>query len=239
MNAPASNSRARIAVIVPVLNEAAQIGGLLDDLRRHDFAERIVVDGGSDDGTAEIAQSSGATLLRTARGRGAQLNAGAAAARSEILLFLHADTRLPDASCDRIRAVLGDATVVAGCFRLSFDMTHPMLSLYAKASAFDSVFTTFGDQAYFVRGPVFREIGGFPEWPFLEDVELRRRLKRRGRFVKSDARVVTSARRFRSGGIVRQQLKNSLVLCAFLAGVPAVRLAKWYAPQRTGERKPR
>jgi rSAM/selenodomain-associated transferase 2 len=232
VNVSASNPRDSVAVIVPVLNEAEQIGGLLDDLRRHDFAERIVVDGGSDDGTAEIAQASGATVLRTARGRGMQLNAGAARASSEILLFLHADTRLPDDACDRIRAVLSETAVAAGCFRLSFDMKHPMLAFYAAASAFDSVFTTFGDQAYFVRAGAFRDVGGFPEWPFLEDVELRRRLKRRGKFVKANAAVVTSARRFRSGGIVRQQIKNLMILCAFLAGVPVAALARWYRPLR-------
>jgi rSAM/selenodomain-associated transferase 2 len=228
----ARTAQPTIAVVVPVLNEAENIASLLDDLRRHAFAQTIVVDGGSDDGTLGLVRAAqGIELVQTARGRGLQQNAGAARAQAEVFLFLHADTRLPEGACDRIRAALGDPRVTAGCFRLSFDTRHPLLSLYARTSAFDSVFTTFGDQAYFVRADVFRKIGGFPVWPFLEDVELRRRLRRRGRFVKLDAAVTTSARRFRAGGIVRQQLKNALILCAFLLGVPAERLAHWYKPR--------
>lgn len=224
-------SEASIAVIVPVLNEAESIAALIDDLGRHGFSDVIVVDGGSEDGTPGIvAVAKTARLIRAPRGRGRQLNAGAAAVDVDILLFLHADTRLPQDACGQIRAVLKDARVLGGCFKLSFDMKHPLLSLYSRASAFDTVFTTFGDQAYFVRASAFRDVGGFPDWPFLEDVELRRRFRRRGRFMKANATVVTSARRFRSEGILRRQLLNAVILCAFLAGVPAHRLAKWYAP---------
>lgn len=235
-NAPAQSERmgaARIAVIVPVLNEAENIGALLDDLGRHDFVQTIVVDGGSGDGTEDIASAKpGVNVLRAARGRGLQLNAGAERAQADIFLFLHADTRLPDGACDMIRAALEDARVAGGCFRLSFDSNHLLLSLYASMSALDSVFTTFGDQAYFVRAQTFRDAGKFPTWPFLEDVELRRQLKRCGRFVKVDATVTTSARRFRAGGVLRQQFKNAAILCAFLIGVPPARLARWYAPHR-------
>lgn len=235
MNAPARSdaAAASIAVIVPVLNEAAAIGALLADLKRHDFAARIVVDGGSDDGTAEIAAASaGIELVRTVRGRGRQLNEGAAQARSDVLLFLHADTRLPADACPRIRNALRRPDVVGGCFRLSFDAEHAVLRLYARMSAIDSVFTTFGDQAFFMRAAAFRDAGAFPDWPFLEDVEMRRRLKRLGKFVKLDAAVVTSARRFQAGGVLRQQAKNGLILCAFLAGVPAERLARFYPAAR-------
>jgi rSAM/selenodomain-associated transferase 2 len=232
VNAPHRKSEPSIAVVVPVLNEAARIGRLLDDLAEQGFREVIVVDGGSDDATAEIVRGKGVTLIAAARGRGPQLNAGARAARGEVLLFLHADTRLPEGATDSIHALLDREDVVGGCFRLSFDERHPLLALYAAASALDSVFTTFGDQAFFVRARAFRDAGGFPDWPFLEDVELRRRLKRRGRFVKANTRVVTAARRFHASGIVRQQFWNALILGAFLVGVPAQRLARWYAPQR-------
>ena len=230
MNAPRP-SEASVAVVVPVLNEAENIAALIDDLGRHDFSELVVVDGGSDDGTSEIvAAVKTARLIRAQRGRGRQLNAGAAAVSADALLFLHADTRLPGDALKQIRAVLQDDQVLGGCFRLSFDAKHPLLAFYAWASAFDTVFTTFGDQGYFVRASTFRDLGGFPDWPFLEDVELRRQIKRRGKFVKAHAAVTTSARRFRSEGILRRQLLNALILCAFLAGVPAQRLARWYAP---------
>jgi rSAM/selenodomain-associated transferase 2 len=223
-----------IAVIVPVLNEAAQIAELLDTLRGHAFAQTIVADGGSDDGTRDIvrAAAADAELVCSARGRGRQLNAGAAVARTEILLFLHADTRLPGDASARVRMALRAPGVAAGAFRATFDAPHPLLSLYARATALDSVFTTFGDQAFFMRARVFRDAGGFADWPFLEDVDLRRRLKRKGRFVKLSAAVVTSARRFRAGGIAKQQLRNGLILCAFLAGISPHKLSKWYAPHR-------
>jgi rSAM/selenodomain-associated transferase 2 len=231
VNAPRP-SEVSVAVIVPVLNEAENITALIDDLGRHAFSELVVVDGGSDDGTPEIvAATKTVRLIRTQRGRGSQLNAGATAVSADVLLFLHADTRLPKGALQQIRAVLSDERILGGCFRLAFDVKHPMLSLYSRASAFDTVFTTFGDQAYFVRAAAFRDVDGFPDWPFLEDVELRRRLRRRGKFVKAHASVVTSARRFRAEGILRRQLLNALILCAFLVGVPAQRLARWYAPR--------
>ena len=178
MNAPRRNGDLSIAVIVPVLNEAARIGGMLDDLAAQGFREVIVVDGSSDDATAEIVRSKDVMLIGAARGRGPQQNAGARVAHADVLLFLHADTRLPERAKDHILALLDDHDIVGGCFRLSFDEHHPLLTLYAAASVLDSVFTTFGDQAFFVRTSAFLHAGGFPDWPLLEDVELRRRRTR-------------------------------------------------------------
>lgn len=228
----ARDNEPTIAVIVPVLNEAETIGALIDDLKAQAFFEIIVVDGGSTDGTNAIVASKNVCLIATRRGRGLQLNAGAYAAHAQLLLFLHADTRLPAEAARHIRATLSDARVSAGCFRLSFDARHPLLRLYAWASGVDSLFTTFGDQAYFVRADDFRAVGGFPDWPFLEDVAFRRRMKRRGSLVKTRARVVTSARRFHADGVLRRQLLNTAILLAYLAGVSPERLARWYRPQR-------
>ncbi len=219
-----------VAVIIPTLNEADQIGDLLAALDAHDFKERIVVDGGSVDGTQSIAaRHRGVSVIGSSRGRGAQLNAGARAASAEILLFLHADTRLEPRACETICLALADTRNAGGCFRLRFDRHHPALALYSYFSRFDSFFTTFGDQAYFTRAVAFRDCGGFPEWPFLEDVELRRRLRRRGRFVKLNSTVVTSARRFAAEGVFKRQALNMAVLMLHLAGVPATRLARFYA----------
>ena len=222
-----------VAVIVPTLNEAPRIAPLLASLGADDFHERIVVDGGSSDGTADIAaRVPGVVVVDAARGRGAQLNAGAERAASDILLLLHADTQLPDNAVAMIKGALDDPSVVAGCFRLSFDRRHPLLAAYAWATRFDTGFTTFGDQAFFARATAFRQCGGCPTWPFLEDVELRRRLKGLGRFVKLDAAVTTSARRFFTEGIFKRQAMNAAILALHSAGVSASTLARWYRPNK-------
>lgn len=218
-----------LAVIVPTLNEADEVEGLLASIEAEPFAERIVVDGGSADATLRLAQRNGAVVIEAPRGRGVQLRIGAAAASADVLVFLHADTRLPLRACDSIRSALTDARVVGGCFRLRFDRDHPALAAYSFFTRFDTVFTTFGDQAFFVRADAFRSCGGFPDWPFLEDVELRRRIRRVGRFVKLGAHVTTSARRFRAEGIFRRQMLNVAVLSLHLVGMPASKLTRFYA----------
>jgi rSAM/selenodomain-associated transferase 2 len=213
-------------VVIPTLHESSSILALIASLR--DFHQVIVSDGRSEDGTAELAEAAGARVVRAARGRGTQLNAGADCADGEILLFLHADTLLPPRAASLIRAALEDASVVGGCFRLQFDSPGLLLRLYAWFSRFDTRWSTFGDQAFFVRRTGFDAAGGFPAQPLMEDVELRIRLKRIGRFIKLPESVTTSARRFEKDGAVRRQLHNALLLAAHAFGVDPQRLARWY-----------
>lgn len=217
-----------ISVVIPALNEAAGIDGQLARLRRQGFGDIIVVDGGSDDDTRRLALAAGARILRAPRGRAAQMNAGAALATGDVLIFLHADTALPDGAAETIGSALRARDVQAGCFRLRFDREHPLLRLYAWASRFDTYWTTFGDQAFFVRRAAFDAAGGFPVQPLMEDVELRRRLKRIGRFVKLTATVTTSARRFTRDGLVRRQVLNAVLLLGYAAGVDPERLKRLY-----------
>ena len=214
---------------MPVLNEAARLPALLGDLAAQSFGRVVVADGGSGDGSVEIAAArAGVVLVRCARGRAAQQNAGAAAASgARVLLFLHADTRLPPDAVARIGEVLATGAC-AGAFRLRFDRRHPLLDIYAAASAVESYWTTFGDQAVFMRRDAFDAVGGFPSLPLLEDVALRRRLKRHGGFAKSRGAVVTSARRFEAEGLLRRQLKNGAILLLYALGVPAGRLVRFY-----------
>lgn len=219
---------ANISVVVPTLDEADGIGALVAQLIRDGFGEVIVADGGSTDGTPDLAAAAGAATLASARGRASQMNAGAAAAIGEIPLFLHADTRLPEGAADLMLQTMADQRVSAGCFRLRFDQPHPLLNLYAWCSRFETFATTFGDQAFFVRGESFKAVGGFPEQPLMEDVEFRRGLKTVGRFVKLPTSVTTSARRFRQDGLLRRQLANAVLLSAYALGVSPTHLKKFY-----------
>ena len=225
MNEPALG----ISVLIPTLNEAACIGELLSALSIHDLAEIIVSDGGSSDETVEIVRRfQHVKLVTSPRGRGNQINTAARSATQPILLILHADTRLPANAAQLIPETLAQTDVAAGCFRLSFDRVSPLLKLYAWFSGFETRFTTFGDQAFFVLKPTFDAVGGAPGWPLLEDVGLRDRLKTHGRFVKRPEHVITSARRFAREGICRQQLRNAAIMAGYTCGISPVRLAAYY-----------
>jgi len=224
-----------IGVVVPALNEGAGLCRLLAELTSAGFHDIVVVDNGSTDDSISIAlQHCGVRLVSAPLGRGSALNIGALASTADVLLFLHADTTLPRGAQAMIETTVSDPNVVGGCFRLSFDTRSTVLALYAWFTRYDTVFTTFGDQAYFVRREAFKRVGGFPKWPILEDVEMRRRLRRVGRFVKLRPSVVTSARRFRKRGPIRQQLRNAAIIALFYVGLSPERLARWYRPH--GER---
>lgn len=224
----------RLSVIIPTLNEGRGIGATLDALRSLDGElELIVADGASSDETVRIAEERGARVVAAPRGRGAQMNAGAAAARGEVLLFLHADTRLPPGAGALIAGALARAEVAGGCFRLSFDRDHWLLGLCAFMSRFPFRFFHYGDQAYFVRAEVFRSMGGFREQPLMEDLDFWLRLRRTGREVVLPSAVVTSARRFVANGTLRQQLRNIALVVLYLCGVSAERAAKMYDVEAT------
>ena len=217
-----------VAVVVPTLNEAARIGRLLDRLLRLGFAEIVVADGGSSDGTPRLAARPGVQVIHAPRGRASQMNAGARAASSALILFLHADTDPPADAPRLIRAALARPRVAAGAFRADFHPAGPLTRIYAAFTRFETGLTTFGDQGFFMRRETFDAAGGFPDQPFLEDIEMRRRLKRHGRFIKLPAAVVTSSRRFEAEGALKRQLLNALILALHGLGVPPARLVRLY-----------
>ena len=222
-----------IAVIVPTLNESAVIGDLLQTLAGMGFAEIVVADGGSRDGTDRIAaEIPGVRFVRCRAGRGPQLDAGVRATSAPALLLLHADTRLPVNALALIRETLSDPSVSGGCFRLRFDSASVVLSIYAWFSRFETSITTFGDQAFFLRRSAFDRMGGLPQLPFLEVVVLRERLKQTGLFLKRRECVLTSARRYEKSGVMVTQLRNTLILAGYRCGVPVAVLARYYAPNR-------
>jgi rSAM/selenodomain-associated transferase 2 len=227
----------RISVIVPVLDEAGRIGGQLRSLARFPaLHELIVVDGGSRDETvARVRAAGGARLLGAPRGRASQMNAGARAATGDVLLFLHADVRLPDDAPARIEDALADPEVVAGAFRTwtvpdaGRSWLAPLLHLADLRSRYARL--PYGDQALFVRAGAFRRAGGFPEQPLMEDLELARRLARLGRLRVVRSRVAVSGRRFLARPIY-YTLAVNVFPALYALGVAPATLKRLYGDPR-------
>lgn len=229
----------KISVIIPTLNEAARLKTTLERVNSAlPQAEIIVADGGSTDGTPAMARNAGARLVTSPRGRGRQLAVGAEEAHGNLLLFLHADTTLPSDAAAVLERVFADGRTQIGTFRLSFDAEGWFLRTCAWFTRFDSVFTRFGDQAIVIRRDFYAQLGGFPEWPLFEDVELMRRARRITRIASFPAAVTTSARRFQRSGHLRQQWRNGWLLCRFLGGACPHALAAEYAPEPAAQTNP-
>ncbi len=220
----------RLSVIIPTLNEETVLGATLESVRRAAPGSEIVIaDGGSRDATLDVTRSfPGVRAVVAPRGRGPQMNAGAAAGTGDVLLFLHADTHLPPDAGTLVGSALADPRVVGGSFFLGFDSSHPILRLSSIASRLNVRWATYGDQACFFRRTAFEQVGGFAPVPLFEDVELQARVRRLGRCVKIQRPVTSSARRFLRVGVARQQLRNALLVAAYHLGVPPARLAVWY-----------
>lgn len=217
------------SVIIPTLNEERYIRSCIRAIRAADSeVEIIVVDGGSEDGTPNIALQEGAIVEYSKLGRGIQLNHGAAIARGDILVFLHADTILSATVFDVLRQSFADPKIALGRCRLRFDVKHPLLQFYAACARIESVFTTFGDQCIVVRRSFFDAVGGFPEWQLFEDVALLQVARSKTRVHAFPTTVVTSARKFIKHGILRQQLRNAAMLLLYIVGVSPDRLAAIY-----------
>ncbi|MBO8190556.1 TIGR04283 family arsenosugar biosynthesis glycosyltransferase [Streptomyces oryzae] len=220
-----------VSVVMPVLNEQATVEAAVRRVLR-DFpdCELVVVDGGSDDATAGLAARH-ATVLRTPRGRALQMNAGAHHCTGEVLWFLHADTAVEPAALGQLRAALAAPDVVGGGLTLRFDRRGPALNYLARASNARArrLHHIFGDQAMFVRRSVFEELGGFPELPIMEDLELSRRLHRRGRLVLLSATSTASSRRLVAHGVWRMIVFMQYLKLLHFLGVAPEAIRRRYA----------
>ena len=220
--------RMTLAIVVPTLNEE-------DSLRRHLPAalaaadEVIVSDGGSRDGTVEMARRLGARVVEGPPGRGGQLNRGAAAAQADIFLFLHADTTLPPEGGARVREAIGRGAP-GGAFLVRFDVDRPMQRLGARLINGRTRWlrVPLGDQAQFASRETFESLGGYRDWPILEDLDFALRLRRLPGMALIEAPVTTGARRFIEQGAVRTVAINWLIWLLFLCGVSPHRLARLY-----------
>jgi rSAM/selenodomain-associated transferase 2 len=224
----------RLSVIVPTLDEEATIASTLAHARRPGDVELVVVDGGSRDETVHVARPLADRVLDAPRGRAAQMNAGAAAARGAVLLFLHADTRLPDDYPALVADALAPADVVGGRFDIRLDAPGLAYRVIERLIGLRSRLTgvATGDQAIFVRRDAFVRVGGYPAIPLMEDIALCRALKRAGRMAALRDVVVTSARRWQRDGLVRTVALMWTLRLAYYAGVSPARLARAYRDAR-------
>lgn len=226
-----------LTVIIPMLNESLALPALMEHLLplKRSGAEVIFVDGGSQDDSVLRVESGGFRVIRSSGGRAGQMNAGAAVARGTILLFLHADTRLPDTKRpDGVMRILESAMSEGeqgwGRFDVHISGKSPLLQLVSTMinlrSRWSGIAT--GDQAIFVKRSVFERIGGFPEQPLMEDIELSRRLLHSSRPVCCREKVTTSGRRWERYGVWRTIFLMWRLRWAYWRGVPAERLARLY-----------
>jgi rSAM/selenodomain-associated transferase 2/rSAM/selenodomain-associated transferase 1 len=224
------SAKALISIIVPALNEGGAIKKTLLLAQLADNVEVIVADGGSQDGTVQVSLSAGVRVICAPKGRARQMNAGAAAATGEILLFLHADTHLPEGFDEMVRQALSTPGAVAGAFELRIDSPQPLLRLIETGVNWRSRLfqMPYGDQAIFLPASVFRTCQGFPDTAIMEDFLLMLRLRRLGKINIVAVPVLTSGRRWQKLGVLKTTLINQLVIVAYFLGVPPERLARWY-----------
>ena len=223
----------QFSIVVPVYNEAQLIRSFLQHFReRAPGAEVIVADGGSSDGTPDLAAGLCNQIVVGERNRAAQMNLGARAARGDVLWFVHVDAEVPKECLPEIARILDDGTVAGGYFRIHLP-TDPIYRLTDTFAHYAGILLRIrcGDHGMFCRQTAFVDIGGFPEVPLMEDVEFFRRLRHCGRVVCSEKRIVASPRRYEAIGRARLTFAYGLIATLYVCGVPLSVLARIY--QRT------
>jgi len=222
----------KLSIIVPALNEELTISETLGQLAplREQGAEVIVIDGGSSDATVERARNLADLVLSAPRGRASQMNAGALSSRGAALLFLHADTALPKDADRPLRSFLEDPEQIWGRFDVRISGNHWLLPIVARIMNLRSRLTRVatGDQAIFVRTAAFEAVGGFPDLPLMEDIELSRRLMRLARPICLRSKVTTSGRRWEKHGVMRTIILMWRLRFAYWCGADPNELAKRY-----------
>jgi len=221
----------QVSLIIPVFHDTAEVSKLLVTLVPDSRVEIIIVDGDCDLNLDKLAASrTDVKLLRTSPGRGRQMNVGGTSATGNWLLFLHADCRLPHKWLTAIDSAGQDPSTVGGWFQfqLNTQVWQARVLEYFVALRIKILHLPYGDQGIFVKKMVFKKLGGFREWPLMEDVDFVRRLQKNGKVCPSVLSVITSARRWEQDGWVKRSARNLALMSLYLIGVSVTQLAKWY-----------
>ncbi len=223
-----------LSVIIPTLNEEEIIEKTLANLLLSSSCEAIVVDGGSSDATLALAENAGCKTISSPCGRGIQMNLGAGKATTEVLLFLHADTLLPQGFHELVLAAAARPAFAAGAFSLAIDSPSKSLATIASMANLRSrlLHLPYGDQALFTTRQMFSAVGGFPELEIMEDFVFLQKIKKNGKIIILPECVKTSARRWQNIGIVRTTIINQLIVIGYKIGIPPATLAGWYRRMR-------
>ncbi|MEQ9409022.1 MAG: TIGR04283 family arsenosugar biosynthesis glycosyltransferase [Fuerstiella sp.] len=224
-----------VSVIIPTLNEQSCIEAAIGSARDAGAAQIIVVDGGSTDQTVAAAERLATVMTVPRAGRAVQQNAGAAVAVSDVLLFLHADCRLdPEAIAELSEKLSSAPQIVGGCFRQSIEAAGLRYRLIEAGNAWRVRLLkwAYGDQAIFVRADVFRQLGGFPDLPFMEDLYFMKQLKHQGRILSLQSPLSVSPRRWQRNGVLTQTLRNWALIAAAHLGARPDRLVRFYPNER-------
>lgn len=224
------NDRLDLSVIIPNLNDAVALRMALASAAALAPREVIVCDGGSRDDSQAVAEGFGARWVDSPPGRGKQLRRGANVASGEVFLFLHADCQIAPQAAEQMRLALENSKVKGGAFCQSAPNAgwRLKLVLWGNEQRVRWQGLAYGDQAIFVRADFYRQLGGFPEWPLLEDVAFMQAFRRRSKPVLLDGPVTVDARRWRRHGLIRQTLRNWIIMAAYRLGVSPRTLATWY-----------
>jgi rSAM/selenodomain-associated transferase 2 len=223
-----------ISVIIPTLNEAEYLPRTLEKLANTDDLDIIVADGGSTDGTREIAQSFSVVFKQCPKGRALQMNCAARSASGAILIFVHADTLLPEDWRKEVCKALSEDTICGGAFSLKIHGNGIGLRIVEALADFRSrAFSLpYGDQAIFVKRQIFDDLGGFADIPIMEDFEFMRRLRTRGKIRILQDAVITSGRRWEKLGVVRTTIINQMMILGYYLGVTPDILERFYRKPR-------
>jgi rSAM/selenodomain-associated transferase 2 len=219
------------SIIIPVLNEESIIEDSLSKFVGNSMVEVIVVDGGSTDKTVNLVSDMGFIVIKSpVSGRANQMNFGVKFAQGDVLLFLHADSNLPESYHDLILNILAQADVIAGAFELGIDGEDIKFRVIEWLVNWRShLFSLpYGDQGIFLKKTIFQELGGFPDLPIMEDFEFIRQVKKRGKIAIISAKIITSARRWQKIGIIKTTLINQLIIIGYFLKIPPQKLQKFY-----------